>query len=135
MPTVPNWIGHAVVILPSRGTSHSERAFAVIHWRATKTQVIVQIDDSARTEVRFHLEEGLRGIGYHRQAELLDAEDPVTVKRILLSRYLGAVREFEIAIHTIRVDRIRSDPEALAVEIGKVRDAATQALAALAEVL
>lgn len=134
MATVPPWIGHSVVILPSRGISRSELAFDVVYWRATNTQVVVQIDDGKRTEVRFYLD-GLRGVGPDRRAELLDDADPDTVRRIHASRCRQAVDAFETAIHTIRVDRIRSDPEALVVEIGKVRDAASAALAALAEVL
>jgi hypothetical protein len=134
MPTVPNWIGHSVVILPSRNSLRADRAYRVTSWRATKTQVVVTLDTPNRTEARFYLD-GLVGVGGDRGAALLDATDPVTVKRGALINSRRAVAELETVMALARLDRIRSDPEALATEIGRIRDAATAALASLAEVL
>lgn len=134
MPTVPNWIGHALVIVPSRSMLRPDEAVRVAAWRATKTQVIVTLDNPSRSEVRFYLD-GLVGVGSQKGHELLDAQSGTNVKRVAALRYKHAVGKLETVMALTRIDRIRADPEALVTEIGKLRDAATEALAALAEVL
>lgn len=127
MPTVPNWIGHSVVI-------RNHNAYSVRSYRPTKTQVVVTLDTPNRTEVRFYLD-GLVGVGGDRGAQLLDAADPDVIKRVVLVRSKRAVAELETVMALARIDRVRSDPEALVTEISRIRDAATAALASLAEVL
>lgn len=134
MATVPNWISHALVIRPSGSRDRPDEAVRTVSWRATKTQVVVTLDNPNRSEVRFYLD-GLRGVGKHRNFELLDAHSPATLRRVAFLAYRDAVRELETVMALTRLDRIRSDPEALATEIGKLRDAATKALAAIADVL
>ena len=134
MATVPNWIGHALVIRPSGSSLRPDEAVRVASWRATKTQVVVTLDNPGRSKVRFYLD-GLRGVGEHRRHELHDAQSPATMRRVASLAYRDAVRELETVMALTRLDRIRSDPEALATEVGKLRDAATKALAALADVL
>jgi hypothetical protein len=134
MATVPNWIGHALVIRPSSSSLRPDEAVRVASWRATKTQVVVTLDNPGRSEIRFYLD-GLCGVGTDRSCELLDAHSPATLRRVAFLAYRGAVSELETVMAITRLDRIRSNPEALAVEIGKLRDAATNALAAIADVL
>jgi hypothetical protein len=126
MATVPNWIGHALVIRPSSSSLRPDEAVRVASWRATKTQVVVTLDNPGRSEIR---------VGTDRSCELLDAHSPATLRRVAFLAYRGAVSELETVMAITRLDRIRSNPEALAVEIGKLRDAATNALAAIADVL
>lgn len=130
MPTVPNWIAKAVVITRDRGSDRV--AYPVKSWRATKTQVIVTIDAPNRAEARFYLD-GLVGVGADRGAELVDPE--VAKDRLARIRSNQAVSDLETAMVLARLDRVRSDPEALVTEIGKIQRAATKALAALADVL
>ena len=132
MATVPNWIGHAVVILPN-GTANT--AVPVRSWRPTKTQVVVTLDDAKRTEMRFYLD-GLKlvGPGWSR-THLLDANDPATKHRVARIRAAEAVADLEREMALASLSDSRGDHEELAVKVGRIQRAATRALAALADVL
>jgi hypothetical protein len=134
MPAVPNWIPHAIVILPGLLPGLDE-AIPVKDWRATKTQVVVTLDNPKRTEMRFYLD-GLRPVGSDsRGAKLLDGRDLVTVAHVQRIRADEAVAELEFEIALARFDRIRGDREAQARLISDLRDKATAALAALEPLL
>lgn len=134
MPTVPNWIGHAIVIVPSGSYLRPDEAIPVKSWRATNTQVVVTLDDAKRTEMRFYLD-GLRGVGPNRGAELLDADHSATKRRAARIRAAVAIYALESEMALARLGDSRSDNEALAVKVGRIQRAATKALAALADVL
>jgi hypothetical protein len=135
MPTVPNWIPRAWVLLPSRGTSRPDEIVRTVSWRPTPTQVVVTLDNPKRTELRFWLD-GLRPVGHeNRRAELLDGDAPETQAMVARIRAEEAVADFETVLNVTRMDHVRDDREAQARLIGQVRDAATAALAALEPLL
>lgn len=133
MPTVPNWIGHSIVILPSGSLIRPDEAIPVKSWRATRTQVIVTLDNPRRTEVRFHLD-GMVGVAGDRGADLLDAEAETTKRRVEVIRYREAFADFRTTVNLTRLDGDR-DYEDAAARITAIRDAATKALGALAPLL
>lgn len=130
MATVPPWIGHAIVIVPN-GTANT--AVPVKSWRATKTQVVVELDDAKCTEMRFYLAD-LLPVGRSR-AKLMDANDPAAKHRVARIRAAEAVADLKNEMATVRLDRSRGDHEELAVKVGRIQRAATKALAAIADVL
>lgn len=134
MPSVPNWIGHAVVILPNYSSPRPDEAVPVKSWRATKTQVVVTLDNPHRTEMRFYLD-CLHGVGADRGAELRDATDPVTVRRVAHIRAAEAIGVLQTTMALARLDDYRGAFAESAERIRAIHDAATAALAALAEVL
>jgi len=135
MSTVPNWIPRAWVLLPSSSRLRPDEIVRTLSWRATHTQVVVRLDNPKQTAMRFWLD-GLRPLGNENHgAKLLDGDDPETQAMIARIRADEAVADFETALNTTRMDRVRGDREAQARLIGQVRDAATAALAALEPLL
>lgn len=134
MPSVPNWITHAIVIQIQPAGFPGYRAVAVKSWRATATQVVVTLDDPGRTELRFRLD-GLSGIGDAWRMTLCDATDPGVVRRVSRIRADAAIDALRSTVALTRLHRNREDLDGKAEEICAIRDAATAALAAIAEVL
>lgn len=135
MPTVPPWISHAIVVIPSRSRTSPDDACPIKDWRATKTQVVVTLDNPNRSEMRFYLD-GLRAVGArYGEPELLDADAPETVRRVARIRSARAIADLETAMALNVIAHNRNDPEALVTEIGRIQRAATEALARLADLL
>lgn len=130
--SVPDWMDRAVVILPSGSLLRPGEVVRIATWRTTKTQLVVTLDTPKRDVVRFHLD-GLVAVGARPRPELVDSA--VAKKRIAHIRAKEAVLDLESTMAASRLAPMRSDPEQLAVAIGRIQRAATKALASLADLL
>jgi hypothetical protein len=133
MPTVPNWIAKAYVY-----SAHPLSALPIKSWRATKTQVVVTyVDEYGVTrETRFRLadltEIGREGRWSSRLR--LCAPDDEQVLRALpqqaISKGVDLIRKASADLQTWGMT-----PEQGAERFARIRDAAAEALAGLAEYL
>jgi hypothetical protein len=137
MPSVPNWIPRAVVIMPSGSRMHPDEAFDVKDWRATRTQVVVTLANANRTEHRFYLD-GLRPVGSSyrdRRIELLDGADPDVQRRLAFIRADRAVNQLETMVNLAPFGKARGDAGKQLDLAVAIRDAATAAIEALEPLL
>lgn len=134
MATVPNWIAKGYVFVPGF-TQHSDAVYPVNHWRATRTQVVVQVD-GLNGEFRFYLDT-LKEAGHSGtwdRKSLAAPDDSEVVKTLPEMTKRTAVADLKKAL-TEPLDASAMDAEALVVAIGRIQRAATKALADLADLL
>jgi hypothetical protein len=133
MASVPNWITSAVVY---GSTGASVDVQPVLSYRATKTQVIVTVQGSrGRVELRFRLK-SLRevGSGDYSPRRLLPSDDPRVVGASRRMKMDRARSDAHVAVVLARLQDSTADLDLLVTKLSAIRDAATKALAALAEV-
>jgi hypothetical protein len=132
MPTVPNWIAKAYVYSPSPLS-----VLPIKSWRATKTQVVVAYGDHSVTrETRFWLDD-LAEIGRRdrrsSRLRLLAPNDDLVLRalpKLAISKGVDLIRKASADLQTWGMT-----PDQAAERFARVRDAAAEALASLAEYL
>lgn len=130
MATVPNWIAKGYVLCRSTGP---DTAYPVAHWRATRTQVIVQVE-GLNGEYRFALDD-LRQVARRGGARMtLLPPHSLTVAEVKADTKKRQVITDLRAGLADRLDPSMGVAE-LRVEIIRMQRAATKALADLADML
>jgi hypothetical protein len=132
MATVPNWIVKGYVYSPGF-TPAGDTVHRIKHWRATRTQVVVQVH-GRNGEFRFSLET-LREIGRCGECWLAAPDSPEvgrvlpkTLKREIVADLNKAMSErmdaseMTVAELADAIDRIHSACSVAIIELGKLAD-------------
>jgi hypothetical protein len=131
MATVPNWIAKGYVYSPGF-TPAGDTVHRIKHWRATRTQVVVQVHDQPG-EFRFYLDT-LRGVGGCGPCWLAAPDSPEVAKALPETRKRKIVADLKKAMSEPLVASGMTVDE-LAGAADRIQRAATNALAALADLL
>lgn len=134
MPSVPNWITTAYVYNPGADLP-GELAVRTLNWRATPTQVVVDIMAArGRVERRFRLSDLREVSSRHPRPELRPADDPDVIEALTRSTVDGAARYFRDALDRQQI-RSGMRAEDLAAALDAMRVAAAEALSRLKDAL
>jgi hypothetical protein len=131
MPTVPNWIAKGYAL--DRTDFRRPRAYKVTHWRATTTQVVVELEGRPG-EFRFGLD-GLRGTGHLRAIILMAPDEWAVADALADATRRRALTDLRQAIDDNPLNDSDASAEDLLATFGRIRDAATKAMADLADLL
>lgn len=131
MPTVPNWIAKGYAL--DKTDFRRPRVYRIIRWRATDTQVVVELDGRIG-EFRFRLD-NLKGTGRFRVMTLVAPDSPETKAAFNDAVRRQAIDDLRTAIEENPLHNLDADMEALIITIGRIQRAATKAMADLADLL
>lgn len=137
MPTVPNWIAKAVIYTPGYGTTNGS-VTPILSWRATNTQVVVEVmRRGVRVERRFRLDK-LTEVGQsssHHLPRLMppDASEVLAVQERVVVNQARSMVLNEVA--TQRLVDSSASADAVLTKLLAVQDAVNKAIASLGPVL
>lgn len=131
MATVPNWIAKGYAL--DRTDFRRPRAYKVTRWRATPTQVVVELE-GRNGEYRFRLDD-LRGTGRVRAMTLVAPDGPETKAAFNDTVKQRVIADLRNAIDDNPLNDTDADVEDLVLTIGRIQRAATKAMAKLADLL